>query len=162
MKDLLDKLSSYNVFNYLLPGILFAVFASRLTIYTLIQHDIVLGIFVYYFLGLVISRFGSLIIEPLFKKTGFVEFAPYADFVSASKKDDAINILSEANNMYRTLCSVFILLLLLLGYQWLQLHIPGLGQWNPYIATVLLILMFLLSYRKQTDYVKKRIKANKS
>lgn len=161
MKDLLDKLSSYNIFNYLLPGILFAVFASKLTIYTFVQSDIILGVFVYYFIGLVISRFGSLVIEPLLKKIVFVQFAPYADFISASRKDDKIDILSEVNNMYRTLCSLFILLLLLLGYQSLQLHIPVLGRWNPYIATVLLILMFLLSYRKQTDYVRKRVKANK-
>jgi len=161
MKDLLDKLSSYNIFNYLLPGILFAVFASKLTIYSFIQSDIVLGVFVYYFLGLVVSRFGSLVIEPILKKTGFVRFAPYGDFVSASKKDDKIEILSEVNNMYRTLCSLFVLLLLLLGYQSVQYRIPGLAPWNPYIAAVLLVIMFLLSYRKQTAYVTKRIEANK-
>ena len=117
--------------------------------------------FLYYFLGLVVSRFGSLVIEPILKKIGFVHFASYRDFVSASKKDDKIEVLSEVNNMYRTLCSLFALLLLLLGYQSIQYHIPQLSRWNPTIAFVLLIVLFLLSYQKQTTYVTKRIEANK-
>ena len=161
MKDLLDKLSSYNIFNYLLPGVLFAALVSKMTIYTLVQNDIVIGVFLYYFLGLVVSRFGSLVIEPILKKIGFVHFASYRDFVSASKKDDKIEVLSEVNNMYRTLCSLFVLLLLLLGYQSIQSHIPQLSRWNPAIAFVLLIVLFLLSYQKQTTYVTKRIEANK-
>ena len=161
MKDLLDKLSSYNIFNYLLPGVLFAALVSKMTIYTLVQNDIVIGVFLYYFLGLVVSRFGSLVIEPILKKIGFVHFASYRDFVSASKKDDKIEVLSEVNNMYRTLCSLFVLLLLLLGYQSIQSHIPQLSRLNPAIAFVLLIVLFLLSYQKQTTYVTKRIEANK-
>ena len=161
MKDLLDKLSSYNIFNYLLPGVLFAALVSKMTIYTLVQNDIVIGVFLYYFLGLVVSRFGSLVIEPILKKIGFVHFASYRDFVSASKKDVKIEVLSEVNNMYRTLCSLFVLLLLLLGYQSIQSHIPQLSRWNPAIAFVLLIVLFLLSYQKQTTYVTKRIEANK-
>lgn len=161
MKDLLDKLSSYNIFNYLLPGVLFAALVSKMTIYRLVQNDIVIGVFLYYFLGLVVSRFGSLVIEPILKKIGFVHFASYRDFVSASKRDDKIEVLSEVNNMYRTLCSLFVLLLLLLGYQSIQSHIPQLSQWNPAIAFVLLIVLFLLSYQKQTAYVTRRIEVNK-
>ena len=37
MKDLLDKLSPYNVFNYLLPGVVFAVFLDTFTAYSVIQ-----------------------------------------------------------------------------------------------------------------------------
>ena len=29
MKDLLDKLSSYNIFNYLLPGVVFVAISHR-------------------------------------------------------------------------------------------------------------------------------------
>jgi len=162
MKDLLDKLSSYNIVNYLLPGVLFAVIVSKLSIYSLVQSDIILGIFVYYFIGLVISRVGSLFLEPVLKYMSFVTFAPYADFVSASKKDPKIETLSEVNNMYRTLCSMFVLIIILLGYQSLQCRFPVLGRWNPYIIATLLIFLFLFSYRKQTEYVKKRIDANRS
>ena len=84
-KEILDKLSSYNLFNYLLPGIIFVVVASNVTHYDFIQDDIVIGVFLYYFIGLVISRFGSLVIEPILKHFSFIQFADYKDFIAASK-----------------------------------------------------------------------------
>ena len=110
MKDILSKLSSYNLFNYLFPGIVFVIAAGKLTHYSLIQQDIVIGVFLYYFIGLVVSRFGSLVIEPILRKTSFLRFANYGDFVAASKKDEKLELLSEVNNTYRTLCSLFTLL----------------------------------------------------
>jgi hypothetical protein len=98
LKDLLSKLSSYNLFNYLLPGIIFVVLAKELTRFFFVQDDIILGAFLYYFIGMVISRFGSLIIEPLLKKISLLKFADYGDFVTASKKDEKIELLSEVNN----------------------------------------------------------------
>src|SRR5215467_1053056 len=110
MKDLLDKISSYNLFNYLLPGVLFAALAETWTSYRFLQSNLVVGVFVYYFFGLVISRVGSLIIEPSLRKVSFVKFASYDDFVAASQKDPKIDVLSEVNDMYRTFCSLFVLI----------------------------------------------------
>jgi len=160
MKEILDKLSSYNLFNYLLPGVLFVVIASRVTRYDFIQDDIVIGAFLYYFIGMVISRFGSLTIEPLLKRFSFLQFADYKDFVTASKKDEKIELLSEVNNTYRTLCSLFILLLLLKIYEAIEGVFPFLQKCSAIIIIILLIIMFLFSYRKQTYYITKRIKVN--
>jgi hypothetical protein len=91
MKEFLDKLSSYNLFNYLLPGIVFVVLSEALTQYSLVQDDIVIGIFLYYFVGLVISRFGSLAIEPMLKRVSFLQFAEYKEFVAACKEDEKIH-----------------------------------------------------------------------
>lgn len=77
MKDILEKLTSYNLFNYLLPGAIFAVIAEHVTRFSFKQQDIIIGAFVYYFIGLVISRVGSLVIEPILKWVGFVRFAEY-------------------------------------------------------------------------------------
>lgn len=79
MKDLLDKLSSYNIFNYLLPGVLFAAFVDSLTSFHIVQKDPVIGVFLYYFLGSLVSRVGSLFVEPLLRRFHFVAFSPYAD-----------------------------------------------------------------------------------
>src|SRR5690349_3259436 len=108
MKELLDKISSYNVFNYLFPGILFAVILDKFTQYSLIQDDLLRGAFVYYFVGLVISRVGSLVIEPFLKKISFLKFADYGAFVQAEKTDPKIETLSEVNNMYRTLVAMLV------------------------------------------------------
>ncbi len=157
MKELFDKISSYNLFNYLFPGILFAVISNKTTTYSFLQENFIVGAFVYYFIGLVVSRIGSLVIEPILKKIAFVKFADYKDFVAASKKDAKIDLLSEINNMYRTVCSMFFLLLLLKLYELIESRLPGLKDWNAYILLTSLLIMFLLAYRKQTNYITKRI-----
>jgi len=153
MKDLLEKLSSYNIFNYLLPGIVFVVLADAFTKSKLVQQDILLGAFLYYFIGLVISRLGSIVLEPLFKWSRFVHFTDYADFVSASKKDNKLEVLSETNNMYRTFCSLFALLGILNIYECLLLRFPILGEWNAAFLIVGLLALFSFSYCKHTEYI---------
>ena len=162
MKELLDKLSSYNIFNYLLPGILFSVLVSKMTELELIQKDLVVGVFVYYFIGLIVSRFGSLIIEPLLKKLKFLKFADYKDFVQASSKDEKIEILSEANNMYRTFIATFILLGLVKLYYLIANKWTFINENSDWILILLIAGMFLFSHRKQTNYITKRINSQKT
>ncbi len=159
MKEIIDKLSSYNLFNYLLPGTIFVVILNEISIYSLRQDDLIVAAFVYYFIGLVTSRFGSLIIEPLLKKVKFLKFADYKSFIIVSKKDPQIEILSEANNMYRTFVAMITLLLLLKIYEAVDLKNPELQRWNLLILSILLLIMFLFAYRKQTQYIAKRIKS---
>jgi len=160
MKDLLDKISSYNLFNYFFPGILFAVISSKITSYSFLFDNLIIGAFIYYFIGLTISRFGSLVIEPLLRKTHFLKLADYNKFILASKKDDKIELLSEGNNTYRTLCSMLVLLLFLKLYEFIELVFPILKLWDTYILIVLLLILFLFSYRKQTNYITKRINSS--
>lgn len=162
MKELLDRLGSYNLFNYLLPGVVFAAIATSLTGYSLIQNDLLVGAFVYYFLGLIISRIGSISVEPVLKKTGFVKFSSYRDYVSASKNDELIPALSEANNMYRTFVSLFLCLLLLKVYELMASKLPFLKELEMSILVTGLFILFLLSYRKQTAYITKRVQHNLS
>ena len=157
MKDLLDKLSSYNIFNYLLPGTIFVGLGAQLTSYSLIQENILIGLFLYYFIGLIISRLGSLILEPLFEK--FVKFATYEDYVKASKLDPKIEIFSEQNNMYRSLCILSIALILLKIYDliWGSQSLDNVAI--IFIFLIGLLVLFLFSYKKQTEkYVVKRVK----
>mgnify|MGYP003490907514 CR=1 FL=1 len=65
MEKLLEKLTSYNLFNYLFPGIIFSVLLEKTTSYSIIQDDIIIEAFLAYFIGLLISRISSLIIEPI-------------------------------------------------------------------------------------------------
>jgi hypothetical protein len=65
-----------------------------------------LGAFIYYFIGSVISRIGSLVIDPIIKKIDFLSFASNEDFVRASKVASNIEVLSEANKIYRAICSL--------------------------------------------------------
>ena len=161
MKDIIDKLSSYNIFNYLFPGVLFSLLATKFASINLVFDDLFIGAFAYYFMGLVISRFGSLVIEPLLKLTKIVRFSDYKDFIEASKKDSKIEVLSESNNMFRTLISMCILLFLAIWFQLLAESWGFLKNNQESIFLSLLLLLFLLSYRKQTNYIIKRIKTSK-
>jgi hypothetical protein len=161
MNELLGKVSSYNIFNYLLPGVVFAVLGGRITGWPLVQKDIFVGAFLYYFLGLVVSRIGSLVVEPLLRSLSFVRFAPYSEFVAASERDGKLELLSEVNNTYRTMCSLLLLLLLLDVYARIGAACPILGRWGPTLLMVLLLILFLFSYRKQTSYIAKRVRGGK-
>jgi len=149
------------LFNYLFPGILFSVIAKEITTYNFLQTNILEGVFVYYFIGLTISRIGSLIIEPTLKNIRFVNFSEYKNYLSASKKDPKIELLSEINNMYRTITSAFIVLLLLKGYNLLETTVPQLRNWSVYILAVGLFILFLFSYKKQSSYISDRIKSSR-
>ena len=157
MEDLIKKISSYNLFNYLFPGIVFVVLAEIITSYSFLYEDIILGIFIYYFIGLSVSRFGSLVIEPLLKKTSFVKFVEYKKYLLATKKDKDIEILSEINNVYRTISSVFVLLVVLKIYSLLESKFLFLHEFGVYILGILLLIMFFYSYKKQTKYIKDRV-----
>ncbi|HUX59549.1 MAG TPA: hypothetical protein VMV77_21430 [Bacteroidales bacterium] len=161
MKEIIEKLSSYNIFNYLFPGVVFAILATKFTDLNLTFDNLFLGAFAYYFIGLVISRFGSVFIEPLLKLIRIVKFADYKDFVTVSKSDNKLEILSEANNMYRTLVSMFSLLFLTFGFKSLADKWEFLKNNQDIILLTFLFFLFLLSYRKQTNYITKRIKALK-
>ena len=161
MKDLLDKLSSYNIFNYLLPGILFVGLGKEITSFSLVQDNLLIGLFFYYFIGLIISRIGSLTLEELLrnKKIKFVKFAEYEDYIKASKLDPKIEILSEQNNMYRSLCMLSIALILLKIYDliWGSQSLDNVAI--IFIFLIGLLVLFLFSYKKQTEkYVVKRVK----
>lgn len=160
IKDILDKISSYNIFNYLLPGTLFVFLTKEFAGYNMIQENNLIGAFLYYFVGMVVSRFGSLFIEPFLKKIKFVKFSDYKNFVKASKNDNKIELLSEVNNTYRTLLSMFILLSLLKTYLDLKIRFNILHTTSIILLVSFLIILFLFSYRKQTNYITKRIEAN--
>lgn len=161
MKDILDKIGSYNIFNYLLPGIIFSVFISKITSYNLVQEDALVGAFIYYFIGSIVSRIGSLVVEPLLKWLGIISFAPYEQFVHASKKDAKLEILSEANNMYRTICAMLLCISLVFAYDKIAQQVEILRVGEPVVCVLGLMALFVLSYRKQTAYIEKRVSANR-
>ncbi len=153
----MDRISSYNLFNYLLPGLVFAILAHQTTSMSLIRENLLEALFMYYFIGLVISRIGSLVLEPTLKWARFIQFAEYGRYVKASKDDEMIELLSEVNNTYRTLSSSFMLLLVLNAYDDLVIESGNGFMPSHYTVTFLLFLLFIFAYRKQTAFITKRV-----
>jgi hypothetical protein len=156
MKELLDKISTYNLFNYLLPGTLFVIIAKPLANFDLNMDFTVTSIALYYFIGMIISRIGSLAVEPILKK--FSPTDDYYKYIAAAKADAKIEVLSEARNLYRTSVALVISLIVLKAYKWIFHDILEFSNETSIIASlVLLIVLFVLSHKKQTEYIRGRI-----
>ena len=159
MKAILEKLSAYTVLGYLLPGVLFVILGERLTSFSLIQRSWVAGIVLYYFIGLVISRVGVLIVQPVLERIGFVEEAPYEDYVEAS----ANRIQGLMSYRYGTACfgrcvrCVMMLIGLKIGEK-----VIGVLPWGAdvydFVMLAGLVLLLLFSYRKQAQAVVRRVR----
>lgn len=161
MTDFFNKLSSYNLFNNLLPGILFIVLLSHFTEYKISQENLLINVFLYYFIGMTISRISSITIEPFLQKVKFVTFRNYQLFVNASKKDDKLEILVETNNKFRVLLTTVILVIFSKIFYSVNLNFINFSiNTQQYLLLIFIALIYLFAYRKQTNYVIKRIDAN--
>lgn len=158
LNELLNKISSYNIFNYLLPGAVFAFLFETITGKKVAPSDLLTIAFVYYFIGLVISRVGSIIIEPLLKNLKVIKFLPYSDYISASSQDRKLEIFVEVANMYRTLTSMCLLLLLVAIIELFTLKNNVDQDTVQIIFYSSLVLLFVFSYIKQSNFIKERIK----
>ncbi len=172
IKTFSEKISSYNIFNNLFPGIIFTFVINRTTRFNIGTESLFENVFIYYFIGMVISRVGSIFIEKLLKKIKiknkktkkkepFLNFANYNDFVNASEKQEDIKTLSETNNTYRTLIALFFLLATVKIYDmFIHTLLIQFVSKNVICVTlfILLSILFVYSYRKQTSYISKRVK----
>lgn len=161
MSEIIQKISSYNLFNYLLPGVVFCVMLEHITNFTITQSDLLINAFLFYFAGLCISRVGSIIVEPLLKEIGFVKFSDYGDFAKVAKANPKLEILSEANNTYRTLLATFVSLGIAKIYEKIAIYFEFSSDISLMLLVSALFILFLYSYKKQTLYVSKYIESHK-
>ena len=158
MEAILSLLSTYELFNNIFPGIIFSYFLG-LQNYNIIPNkiDIYEKLFLYYFIGLTISRIGSLFLEPFFLKLKIVKFADYTKFLKAEEKDNKISIFLLVNNMYRSFIIVFFLNFLYLLYLILQNNFLFCTLVSKLLCILFFFFLFVYSYIKQTKYIRKRV-----
>ena len=153
MSNIFEKLGSYQILTNLLPGAFFSLTVKFFFDLTLPTKNVGEDIVVYYFVGLIINRIGSLVVEPVLKKFHFIEYAPYPDFVKAMKADLKIDTLSETNNYTRSLLTcvlllpaIWILKALASKWTWFSLNL----EWGAiaflFVLFLLIILLFFLFF----------------
>jgi len=160
VNDLLAKLTSYNIFNNLLPGALFCAAASYLGLFHISDTNVVVLIVAYYLVGLIIGRIGSVIIEPLLLRLGWIGYSPYDAFVKASKMDTKLDVLVETNNTYRALLSTAVCLLASLLLAYARKFLPENSILDQATTITAIAFLFFFAYRKQSMYIRKRVEAN--
>lgn len=156
LKSILKKISSYDIFTNLFPGIVFCSIVEKTTRFSFSTENILEKIFFYYFIGMTLSRIGSIFIE------NFTKYISYDDYIEASKNDSLIKILSEKNSIYRTVCAMLVVIFCVELYDsflydlFNNLTITA-NNLVFFIILFLIIILFLYSYKKQTNYVRKRV-----
>lgn len=161
MEKVLDKISAYNIFTNLFPGVIYCFLAEKLFSVKLIQEDLVVALFVYYFTGMVISRVSSVIIGPILKYVRFITFGEYKHYIEASKDDQHIAVLLETSNSYRSVLALLLCLLATGGWQEIVSAYPSIISYSDYLMISSLSILFLFAYRKQTQYIVARVQNHK-
>jgi hypothetical protein len=158
MDQIIEKISTYNIFTNLFPGLIYCYLMDNLYGTQFLQDDLLIGIFGYYFIGMAISRVGSLIVEPALILLKLVEYADYPSYVSAAKEDHKLDTLLETNNSYRSMLSLLFCVGLTALWFSMTAAFPLLQSYSKHAVASLLFLLFLFSYRKQTRYISARVR----
>ena len=162
LAQIVEKISSYNIVNNLYPGILFVYVLKIMFGTNLLSNNWFENLIVFYFVGMVLSRIGSIVIEPVMKKIKIIKYAPYQDYVKASSIDPLVGTLSETNNTYRTLCAGFLLILIIKGIKELVNYFNLQTGIMYTIVIIFGFILYLLSFKKQTGIIVKRVDKVKS
>ena len=157
MDKFLNKLSEYHFIQSLVPGMIFTYCSKSFYEVNFLTDKPVYDFIVILIVGLIISRIGSVIVEPLLRKVKILNFCKYTDYIEASQKDSIIRNLSETNNLYRVIIATFLVLLVEKLYLFFSKKFIWLNDWTYLIISFLLIVLFIFSYRKQTNYIKQRV-----
>ena len=156
--EVIEKITSYNIFTNLLPGAVFVYAADRYYGTGFISDDLLVNVFVFYFFGLLIGRVGSLLVEPPLKYMQLIRKNSYGQYIDAERSDAKIGVLLEARNVYRSFVALCLLLLILSVYRYAELQFPMISEWRGLIATLFLGILFLISFIKQDKYIVERVK----
>ena len=157
MDKFIEKLSPYNLLNNLLPGAVVYILLDKMLNLGTQGINVAEELFLFYFVGMIASRIGSIIIEPICKIIKFVQYAEYKDYLDAIKIDPNISTLLESNNMYRTFLSGMILIILVKVYLVIVTKVYSNECFLQIALLGALVVLFALSYRKQTSYIKRRV-----
>lgn len=156
MEVLLEKLNSFHILTNLIPGTVFCAVFNNLLFNIFPNGESVADYFIFYSIGIIIGRIGSLIIEPICRKTKILDHIPYNRFLLAEKEDIKIEALSETNFLYRSLLTVFILLIILFLLKKTCYNFIFLCEWRNIVLCICLSILFFFSFKKQTQYIVNR------
>ncbi len=163
LKVIIEKLSQYNILTNILPGTILCIVSTYCIGYNLLIADnwYIQGV-IFYFVGIINNRFGSLFVEPILKRLKILKFTPYKEYIAAESKDAKVTILNTENNVFRSCVSLCLIAIFALISKILEDNIKWISnckcEYKMMALLILLLVIFILSYRKQTAYVNKRVK----
>lgn len=162
MERMIDKLSNYHIFNYIIPGGLFLILCNNYLNIKIEQDKIIYFFFISYFIGIIISRVSSLVTEKILCYIFKIKKESHDNYIAATKKDEKIEVLMQDMNMYRSICTMLIILLIIKIAKIFGLYQLIDKDLLILLVFISLIIIFICAYIKQNKYVVSRVKiANK-
>lgn len=153
--NILESLTNYHLINHLIPG---SLLTWMLIDYGFIKkpNEFYILLSLSYFIGVVINRLSSVVVESVLVKFNIIEKHNYYCYVKAVKEDKKLDILSEVCNMYRIYLTLSILMLIINKFKKKLLNL----FFNSIL--ILLIVVFYLSFKKQINFINIRINCSES
>ena len=112
MDEMIKKLSAYDLINILIPGWALAFTLKPCGYADITDDNLVSMIVISFILGVIASRVGSLVIEPIAIKFKLVRH-DYEHYARAQAADDKLGTLTSVSNMYRMLAGAVVVLAVL-------------------------------------------------
>lgn len=155
IEKLFSRLSKYDWFTTLVPGIFLHALLRRMGI-NMATSSMLEEFGLMFFLGVVSSRVGATVVEQLARWCKL--FEDYEDYIewSSTEKEESKMLVRNAN-WFRSLCGMMIVLAAMIG---LKLIPESLFPHNAkeILAIICLLLLFADSYRRQLSFTTQRIR----
>ena len=152
-----DKLSSYNLVTNLVPGAILAVALRSAGIPIVAASDIAGFAITSYALGSLTNRLGSIALDPVLLRMGFLPQRDYVAYVEACNKDPKIENLVENANAFRTFSVGGILFFIVVALHQVTIYLGFTEKLNFFFVVLFFIIVFGLSYRRQNGYIVSRV-----
>lgn len=166
MSELLSKISSYNLYNYLLVGFVYNLLLCHYTQLGYVDESIFNTLIVCYVMGLFIAKLASLFIEPLLRKLHwgnkkFLKWHNKNEYIEAANNDPMIPCILEEANLCRNFIACFMLFFLSILYEeYLSKYVDRKNV--DYLFYAFMLVVFVFSYRKKVAQISNRVDKNRS
>ena len=147
----------FSMIGNFISGVIFGYYLNDIIGIRILGKDMIFNICICYVVGLLVSRFGTLVVEKVLKKLKCINFANYTDYVVASKKDETLRFLSQINNFFRTIIAMVFLMITAYVLSFFKAYLIEYKTPLTIILGVLVLVLMICSYKKQTEYINKRV-----
>lgn len=154
-----DKLDAYNLIANLVPGAAL-VYALHFSGFPAPNPEKI-GAFLLtaFVVGVATNRLGSLVLDPILRRVGFLHQKDYQAFLGPEKDDAKLETLVANSGLYRTFVTAGLVYLILLAINWM-LEAIGIETNSVFIPFVALgMVIFLFAFQKEDDYIRTRMNA---
>lgn len=157
LEKLFERISSYQILNFLYTGIVCWYGLIYLGFDEFQKQSITTTLIGSYFIGMTMSRIGSLVIEECFIKWNWIEKTDHGKQVCAEKMDSKVELMLSLCNTYRTFAAIFLVFLLLSIITKFCCDLNLKHNITFILISLALTVLYSFSFVKQYKYVKKRV-----